>query len=116
MATATMIALYRRLAQGIESDIFAPCGPRTSAWRAGLTTMIQHQSAEPTRNHALDGLRAGAAISIVIYHLGLNTLQSNLFKAGHEYAGRFIGGLGPSGVELFFTLSAVVLLRPYLRS
>jgi len=78
--------------------------------------LSQHQSAEPTRNHALDGLRAGAAISIVIYHMGLNTLQFSLIKAGHDYAGRFIGGLGPSGVELFFTLSAVVLLRPYLRS
>jgi len=78
--------------------------------------MNQHQSFEPVRNHALDGLRAGAAISIVIYHLGLNSLQFRLINGGHEYVGRFIGGLCPSGVELFFTLSAVVLLRPYLRS
>jgi peptidoglycan/LPS O-acetylase OafA/YrhL len=72
--------------------------------------------AERMRNHALDGLRAIAAISIVIYHLGLANLHSSLIGAGHVYAGRFVGGIGPSGVELFFTLSAVVLLRPYLRS
>lgn len=78
--------------------------------------MIQHQAARSMRNHAIDGLRAVAATSVVIYHLGVNNLQPTLIKAGHEYAGRFIGGFTPSGVELFFTLSAVVLLRPYLRS
>ena len=57
-----------------------------------------------------------AASSIVIFHLGLANLHSSLIDAGHPYAGRFMGGAGSSGVELFFTLSAVVLLRPYLRS
>jgi peptidoglycan/LPS O-acetylase OafA/YrhL len=68
------------------------------------------------RNHALDGLRAIAASCIVFFHLGLANLHASLIDAGHAYAGRFIGGIGQSGVELFFTLSAVVLLRPYLRS
>lgn len=68
------------------------------------------------RNHALDGLRAIAALSIVIFHLGVANWSIHLVEQGHGYAGRFLGGIGASGVELFFTLSAVVLLRPYLRS
>ncbi len=67
------------------------------------------------RFHSLDGLRAMAAVVIVLYHLGLAGAAERLTRFGFETLGRFVDGFGASGVELFFTLSGVVLLRPYLR-
>ena len=76
---------------------------------------MQNQKPD-VRNHALDGVRAIAACLIVVFHLGLSKYATDLTNTRHQNFGSFLNGLGSSGVELFFTLSAVVLLRPYLRS
>lgn len=68
------------------------------------------------RLHALDGLRAVAALIVVAYHLGWANVADALTQQGHLSWGRALAGLGASGVELFFVLSGVVLLRPYLRA
>lgn len=65
------------------------------------------------RNHALDGLRACAATLIVVFHLGLTALIAVALGGGAN-AVSLMRSVGTSGVDLFFTLSAVVLLRPYL--
>lgn len=65
------------------------------------------------RNHALDGLRACAATLIVVFHLGVTALVA-LALGGGPRATALLHDIGTSGVDLFFTLSAVVLLRPYL--
>lgn len=65
---------------------------------------------------SLDGLRAIAASLIVVFHLGVGSVATGLAAGGHEQVGALLSRFGSSGVELFFTLSAVVLLRPYLRS
>lgn len=57
-----------------------------------------------------------AAALIVVYHLGLANYAASLMARGQGATGTFLGRFGASGVELFFTLSAVVLLRPYLRA
>jgi peptidoglycan/LPS O-acetylase OafA/YrhL len=69
-----------------------------------------------SRIESLDGLRAAAASLIVVFHLGLANFAAGLVAGGHAHLGAFLSRFGASGVELFFTLSAVVLLRPYLRS
>lgn len=66
------------------------------------------------RNHALDGLRAVAALLIVVYHMGLSQTAVSFMAGGHPALQRLLSGFGSSGVELFFTLSAVVLLKPYM--
>lgn len=79
----------------------------TDKMRPGRKTM---------RLHALDGLRAVAALIVVAYHLGWANVADALTQQGHLSWGRAMAGLGASGVELFFVLSGVVLLRPYLRA
>ncbi len=72
--------------------------------------------ADLTRIGSLDGLRATAAVLIVAHHLGLASFAASLTARGQGAAGTFLSHFGASGVALFFTLSAVVLLRPYLQA
>jgi peptidoglycan/LPS O-acetylase OafA/YrhL len=81
------------------------------------------------RFHQLDGLRAVAATLVIIHHSFGARVGEELRTAaalrldvgqwwlGHtlNYFGDLIYSLGASGVELFFVLSGIVLLRPYLR-
>ena len=67
------------------------------------------------RVHALDGLRALAVALVFAHHVVGAQLARSLSDGGHAVAARFAGSLGSSGVELFFCLSGVVLLRPYLK-
>ena len=76
-------------------------------------------TAEPgtrARFHQLDGLRAIAASLVVVHHCTANTIAQSLAARGHAYAAEMLKTLTSSGVELFFVLSGVVLLRPYLRN
>ncbi len=72
-------------------------------------------SEKPERFHFLDGLRAVAATMVVIHH----SLTSNIvrfFDAHHLHIlGSLFTYIAAYGVNLFFVLSGVVLLRPYLR-
>ncbi len=67
------------------------------------------------RFHFLDGLRAVAASMVVIHH----SFTSNVVRFFDLHHLHFIGFLFTRffsfGVNLFFVLSGVVLLRPYLR-
>ncbi len=81
------------------------------------------------RFHQLDGLRAVAVTLVLIHHSFTNavatallTVAAELKQAGREaasgvftYLADLISGVTASGVELFFVLSGIVLLRPYLR-
>lgn len=72
-------------------------------------------SPNASRLHSLDGLRAVAVTLVVLHHLGVAGLAQGLAKSGHSIIGRLLSSMTASGVELFFVLSGVVLLRPYLR-
>lgn len=67
------------------------------------------------RFHFLDGLRGIAALMIVVHH----AFTSNIVKAVEHLhmpvLTNFCKYFTQSGVDLFFVLSGVVLLRPYLR-
>jgi len=67
------------------------------------------------RFHFLDGLRAVAVSLVVMQHAFTTNIMTILNHYRLNAVSAFIFGLGQSGVELFFVLSGVVLLRPYLR-
>jgi peptidoglycan/LPS O-acetylase OafA/YrhL len=67
------------------------------------------------RLHSLDGLRGLACILVLLHHLGLSTLSTVLLQRDYIFLGKLIGSLTASGVELFFVLSATVLVGPYVR-
>lgn len=67
------------------------------------------------RFHFLDGLRGIAASMIVIHHAFTAHIIHFFNSHGAPFLGRFWMYFTQSGVELFFVLSGVVLLRPYLR-
>src|SRR5262245_31184764 len=67
------------------------------------------------RFHQLDGLRA-VAVGVVIFHHCLTNPINQLLRArGFNYLADALYFTTGSGVELFFVLSGVVLLRPYVR-
>ncbi|MBV8782144.1 MAG: acyltransferase [Phycisphaerae bacterium] len=68
------------------------------------------------RFHQLDGLRALAATLVVVHHLCTASLATTLAAKGHAFLANAIATTTASGVELFFVLSGVLLLRPYVRS
>jgi mycarose O-acyltransferase len=72
--------------------------------------------APDTRLHALDGLRALAVGLVFLHHGATSAIAQSLLDHGHAAAGRALGSLTAAGVELFFCLSGVVLLRRYLRT
>ncbi|MBC8106754.1 MAG: acyltransferase [Anaerolineae bacterium] len=72
-------------------------------------------SAPPERFHQLDGLRAVAVGLVMFHHLLGEPLKLWLANHGFVYFSNLLAQTTGSGVELFFVLSGVVLLRPYLR-
>jgi peptidoglycan/LPS O-acetylase OafA/YrhL len=72
-------------------------------------------AAKQERFHFLDGLRAVAASMVVIHH----SFTANILRycqAHHIFwLGAIFRYIASYGVDLFFVLSGVVLLRPYLR-
>src|SRR4051812_4100908 len=73
-------------------------------------------SAAQNRIHSLDGLRAIAVLLVVAHHAGAAT--ASVFLRAHHWTflANLLHSVTASGVELFFVLSGVVLLRPYFRS
>ena len=67
------------------------------------------------RFHFLDGLRGIAATMIVIHHSFTSYIVNFFDYLGLGFIGSLITNFTQSGVELFFVLSGIVLLRPYLR-
>jgi len=83
--------------------------------------MIETQSAKSVlpngsqRLHEIDGMRATAALLVVIHHFATSGIVLVVSKAGFGKLAQLISLTTNSGVELFFVLSGVVLLRPFLR-
>jgi peptidoglycan/LPS O-acetylase OafA/YrhL len=67
------------------------------------------------RLHQLDGLRAVATLLVLAHHSVSEGVRRALAARGHAALGELAFHTTASGVELFFVLSGVVLLRPYLR-
>src|SRR5512142_3099119 len=67
------------------------------------------------RFHQLDGLRAVAVLLVLVHHSASSTIRDSLALHGLRVVGELFFRTTASGVELFFVLSGVVLLRPYLR-
>lgn len=67
------------------------------------------------RLHELDGLRAVAVILVVFTHSFAGPVADLLDRLGLARLGQVVPYVSTSGVDLFFVLSGVVLLRPYLR-
>ena len=73
-------------------------------------------SGKPVRFHFLDGLRAVAASMVVILHAFASNIVKLSDKSNMHFLGTLFNYVDGYGVDLFFVLSGVVLLRPYLRS
>ncbi len=67
------------------------------------------------RFHFLDGIRGIAASMIVIHHAFTSNIGRFLDAHHFGFLSFLYVNFTQSGVELFFVLSGVVLLRPYLR-
>lgn len=67
------------------------------------------------RLHSLDGLRAVACILVLLHHLGAAAIATKLRHSDNVFFGNLLGSFTGSGVELFFVLSAVLLVGPYVR-
>ncbi len=67
------------------------------------------------RFHFLDGLRGIASTMIVIHHAFSSNIALFFIRHNLPLIGMFLRLFTQSGVDLFFVLSGVVLLRPYLR-
>ena len=72
-------------------------------------------SEKPVRFHFLDGLRAVAASMVVILHAFASNIIKLSDKSHLHILGSIFNYVDGYGVDLFFVLSGVVLLRPYLR-
>ncbi|MCW5584361.1 MAG: acyltransferase, partial [Gammaproteobacteria bacterium] len=68
------------------------------------------------RFHFLDGFRAWAVLLILFHHSTTSFFVKLLNGINLDHLGFLLSSFTQSGVELFFVLSGVVLMRPYLRS
>ncbi len=78
--------------------------------------MNNAQASTKDRFHFLDGLRAIASILVLIHHSLSSGITKYLHSINFSRLGDFIYFFTQSGVALFFVLSGVVLLRPYMRN
>jgi len=76
---------------------------------------MSETAASKERFHFLDGLRGIASLMIVVHHAFTSNIAKELVHRGLPALGYYLAFFTQSGVELFFVLSGVVLLRPYLR-
>lgn len=67
------------------------------------------------RFHFLDGLRGIASLMIVCHHSITSNVVKLINNAKIPFLAEYFTNFTQSGVDLFFVLSGVVLLRPYLR-
>lgn len=68
-----------------------------------------------TRLQQLDGLRALACLLVLAAHSCVAPISNALEARGAHFWAVELSRLTQSGVELFFVLSGIVLLRPYVR-
>lgn len=68
------------------------------------------------RFHFVDGYRAIAVILTILCHSIASNVEQYFKAHGMPRLGDFLGGFSGSGVDMFFAISGLVLLRPYLRN
>ncbi len=73
-------------------------------------------SSGPQEIRALDGLRAVAALSVVVFHAFYSVLASYQHTPLLGYDVTFLWSYGQTGVELFIILSGFLLFAPYARA
>ncbi|HLZ24067.1 MAG TPA: acyltransferase [Ktedonobacterales bacterium] len=81
----------------------------TSQWRERLIPL----STGPHEIRAMDGLRAAAALSVLVYH-ALASTGARTVVFGHDVTWAWF--YTESGVDLFFVLSGFLLFLPYARA
>ena len=91
------------------ATLSAPQRDIRKSWRSWLRPMNNG----PQEIAALDGLRAMAALSVLVYH-ALATAGAKTIIAGHDFTWTYF--YTESGVDLFFTLSGFLLFLPYARA
>jgi len=67
------------------------------------------------RIRELDGLRALAIGLVVVHHTVTKNLEVLLYQLRWEKLGNLLDHLTSSGVQLFYVLSGILLLSPYLK-
>ncbi|HEX9038502.1 MAG TPA: acyltransferase [Ktedonobacterales bacterium] len=87
----------------------APQASAWARWRDRLWPLENGRGAIP----ALDGLRAVAALSVVVYH-ATSTVQATTIIGGHNLTWMYF--YTESGVDLFFVLSGFLLFLPFARA
>lgn len=82
--------------------------PQSVVTASGVSTA----TSRPRRMHEIDGLRA-LAVTLIVFH---HSVTSALVGSPRQRSGgSLLSAATTSGVELFFVLSGVLLLRPYFR-
>ena len=77
--------------------------------------MATQQESKKERFHFLDGIRGIASFLIVLHHSVTSAVARFFLHHGWPKLATLVTYFTQSGVVLFFVLSGVVLLRPYLR-
>ena len=65
------------------------------------------------RRHYYDGLRAVACLLIMVHHTVTSAFVGIMHHIGLDIAGKFFSNFTQSGVEVFFLMSGILLLKPY---
>ena len=95
--------------QVIEREERAPLARASAQHPAWLRALLPLDSG-PAEIRSLDGLRAVAALMIIVYHLLLiNRVEAQPWSMAIDSPWYVLA----SGVQLFFTLSGFLLFRPY---
>lgn len=74
--------------------------------------MSETNASQPQRIPELDGLRAFAVLSVVVYHMAAFSLALPL---GPRYVASLITYIGPSGVNVFFIISGYIITTLLMR-
>lgn len=92
-----------------------PSVPTADAVAPPVNPVAMAAAKTSERFHQLDGLRAVAVGLVFFHHSFSGAIADQLARLNLWYLAKLLMATTGSGVELFFVLSGVVLLRPYLR-